>query len=73
MDAGNQEDQLIVVKKWKWHTPSRANILNCINDALKQVGFEDLLNSECVLRVENFPVLVGGDTDGAAVKVAETG
>ena len=39
------------------YTPSRADasgILNCIKDALKQVGIEDLLNSECVLGVENF-------------------
>ena len=58
------------------HTPSRADasgILNCIKDALKQVSIEDLLNSVCVLGVENFPVLVDGGTDGAAVNVAETG
>jgi len=57
------------------HTPARADasgILNCIKDALKQVGIEDLLDSECVL-VENFPGLVGGGTDGAAVNVAGTG
>ena len=58
------------------HTPSRADasgILSCIRDALKQVGIEDLLDSECVLGIENFPVLVGGGTDGAAVNVAGTG
>ena len=58
------------------HTPSRADasgILSCIRDALKQVGIEDLLDSKCVLGVENFPVLVGGGTDGTAVNVAGTG
>ena len=58
------------------HTSSRADanaILRCIQDVLKQVGTQDLLESKCVLGVENFPVLGGGSTDGAAVSVAESG
>jgi len=33
----------------------------------------DVLDSECVLGAENFPVLVGGGTDGAAVNVTGSG
>ena len=47
------------------HTPSRADasgIVSCIKDALKQVGIQDMLDSECVLGAEDFPVLVGGGT-----------
>ena len=58
------------------HTPSRADasgISHCIGDALKQVGVTNVLDSECAMGVEKFPVLVGGGTDGAAVNVAESG
>ena len=58
------------------HTSSRADdnaILRCIQDVLKQVGIQDLLESKCVLGIKNFPVLGGGSTDGAAVSVAESG
>jgi len=32
----------------------------------------NLLDSTCVLVAGDFPVLVGGGTDGAAVNIAET-
>jgi len=90
-DAGNQEDELVVVvycdrndvmhevntctRYFSIHTPSRADasgLLSCIGDALKQVGVTNLLDSTCVLEAGDFPVLVGGGTDGAAVNIAET-
>ena len=58
------------------HTPSRADagiILTCIRDAFEQVGNENLLDRECVLGVENFPVLIGVGTNGVVVNVARTG
>ena len=54
--------------------PGRADangLIKCVGNALKFVGIEDVLDKTKVLGVEEKPVIVGGETDGAAVNVSE--
>ena len=46
-------------------------LVDCLGIALKGMGIDDLFDSETVLGVEGFPVLVGCGTDGASVNVAD--
>ena len=46
-------------------------LMDCLAIALKGMGIDDLFDSEMVLGVNGFPVLVGCGTDGASVNVAQ--
>ena len=54
------------------HTPEKADasgLLSCVNEALKFMGVDNVLDKDSVLGVEGRPVLVGGGTDGASVNI----
>lgn len=56
------------------HSPGKADasgLLMCVENSLKFLGVEEILDKDSVLRVEDRPVLVGGGTDGASVNVGE--
>jgi len=56
------------------HSPGKADasgLLSCVNEALKFMGVENVLDKDSVLGVEDRPVLVGGGTDGASVNVGD--
>lgn len=53
-------------------TPKKGDadgLVNCLREALKRLGIEDVLDRDCVLGKQ--PVLVGGGTDGASVNVSQ--
>ena len=59
---------------WSMCNPDKANaagLLVCLQDSLKSLGVEDILDRGSVLEVQNKPVLVAASTDGAAVNVAQ--
>ena len=45
-------------------------LINCVGSVL-QVGISDVLNKSCVLETADKPILIGGGTDGASVKIGE--
>ena len=54
--------------------PDKANangLLSCVNEALKFIGVDNILDKDSVLGVEGRLVLVGGGTDGASVNVGD--
>lgn len=54
--------------------PSRADaagLIECLGDALKRLGIDDILDQAKVIGVKDKPVLVGGGTDGASVNISE--
>ena len=45
-------------------------LISCLNDALKPMGIDDILDSEGCLAVKGHPVLVGIGSDGATVNIS---
>ena len=48
-----------------------AGLLACLQDFLKNLGVDEVLDKDSVLEDENKPVLMGATTDGTTVNVAE--
>ena len=46
-------------------------LIECLSNALKEFGIEDILKRASVLGAQGKPVLIGGGTDGASVNAAE--
>ena len=54
------------------YTKADANVLICcLGNALQILGINDILDSESVLGFRDYPVLIGGGTDGATVNITE--
>ena len=56
------------------HNPKTADasgLLNCVGEAIKLLGVEDLLSKDSVLSVVGKPVLVGIGKDDAMVNIGE--
>ena len=52
------------------HNPGKADasgLLSCVNEAMKFMGVDNVLDKDSVLGVEGRPVFIGGGTDGASV------
>ena len=45
-------------------------LISCLNDGLKPMGIDDILDSEGCLAVKGHPVLVGIGSDGATVNIS---
>ena len=53
--------------------PARSDadgLVQCLGTALKNMGIDNILQREDVLRVHEHPVLVGCGTDGASVNIS---
>ena len=83
-DTGNVENELILVQYCTHdHTAQEirycARFLSlpvprlscCLGNALQILGINDILDSESVLGVRDYPVLIGDGTDRASVNIAE--
>ena len=62
------------VRYFTVEVPKKADangLIECLSNALKEFGIEDILKRASVLGAQGKPVLIGGGTDGASVNVAE--
>ena len=59
---------------WSVCNPDKTNaagLMVCLQESLKSLGVENILDTDGVLEVQSKPVLVGASTDGATVIVAK--
>jgi len=47
-------------------------LIRCVSNALQTLGVESILDRSSVMGVQGKPILIGGGTDGASVKVTCT-
>ena len=59
---------------WSLQVPAKTDadgLIRCLGNALQMLGICNVLNSGSVLGVASYPILVGSESDGASVNIAD--